>query len=438
MFLLKKIKIENHQNIVLDVTFLNIKETENKRPFSTLVLGENGTGKSFLLKTIADIFIFLDKMQTAKRKPRFRYEKFFIEYYIDKHKYEISRISGSEILCKCDNLDVDFHAIKLPSSVLAVAFMVNDKFLFVDEHKQEENIYKYLGVRKTSNATYTSSVCDRVIECVTQIIEDGLLKEMSTVLSVLHFDQMIDISFTNASDKKKTIVKEVKVDCLDLLNNPFEKEQIAHDKICHLLKRKIIIPSQIFFYKNGEKIDFESCSSGEKHMIFALSGIMNNISKNSLVLIDEPEISLHPEWQIKYISLLKKVFENYSECHFILASHSHYLVSDLKEDTSSIVTLTKLNEKTPYAELLPYSTYAWSAENIIYNIFGLRTTRNYYFESDLHKLLSCMQKNELTREELNEIRELATKLKKYIYNDEDPLALIIRQAEGFLKCIHES
>ena len=173
-------------------------------------------------------------------------------------------------------------------------------------------------------------------------------------------------------------------------------------------------------------------------MIFALSGVMNNISKNSLVLIDEPEISLHPEWQIKYISLLKKVFENYSGCHFILASHSHYLVSDLKEDTSSIVTLTKLNEKTPYAELLPYSTYAWSAENIIYNIFGLRTTRNYYFESDLHKLLSCMQKNELTREELNEIRELATKLKKYIYNDEDPLALIIRQAEGFLKCIHES
>lgn len=173
-------------------------------------------------------------------------------------------------------------------------------------------------------------------------------------------------------------------------------------------------------------------------MIFALSGIMNNISKNSLVLIDEPEISLHPEWQIKYISLLKKVFKNYSGCHFILASHSHYLVSDLQEDTSSVVTLKKKNEKAPEAELLPYSTYAWSAENIIYNVFGLRTTRNYYFESDLHKLLMGMQKTEMTKEDFEEVKRLTDKLKKYIYNDEDPLDLIVKQAEGFLKCSHEN
>lgn len=437
MFLLRKIKVENHQNIVLDVTFLEVKENENEQPFSTLILGENGTGKSFLLKTIADIFIFLDKMQTTKRKPRFRYEKFYVEYYLDKSKFEVSRNSSSKIMCKCDGVDIDFHEIKLPSSVLAVAFMVNDKFLFVDEHKQGESIYKYLGVRKTSNATYTSSVCDRVIESVTQIIKDGLLKEMSTVLNVLHFDQTIDIRFKNAADKRKNIVKQIKVDCSDTINNPFEKECIGNDKVCDLIKRKKIVPAQIFFYKNGEKIDFESCSSGEKHMIFALSGIMNNISLNSLVLIDEPEISLHPEWQTKYISLLKKVFGSYFGCHFILASHSHYLVSDLQESTSSIVTLTKETDKIPHAELLPYSTYALPAENIIYNIFGLRTTRNYYFESDLHKLLTCMQSKELSRKELKEVRELTSKLKKYIYNEDDPLALIISQAEGFLKCTQE-
>ena len=69
MFLLKKIVVENHQNTVLDVTFIDNQQKENEQPFSTLILGENGTGKSFLLKTIADIFIFLDKMPTSKRKP---------------------------------------------------------------------------------------------------------------------------------------------------------------------------------------------------------------------------------------------------------------------------------------------------------------------------------------------------------------------------------
>ena len=63
MFLLKKIVVENHQNTVLDVTFLDNQQKEQEQPFSTLILGENGTGKSFLLKTIADIFIFPPKVK---------------------------------------------------------------------------------------------------------------------------------------------------------------------------------------------------------------------------------------------------------------------------------------------------------------------------------------------------------------------------------------
>ena len=172
-------------------------------------------------------------------------------------------------------------------------------------------------------------------------------------------------------------------------------------------------------------------------MIFAFSGILNAISENSLILIDEPEISLHPEWQIQYISLLKKVFEKYRGCHFILASHSHYLVSDLQGDTSSIVTLSKENNIWPKAELLNFDTYAWSAENIIYNVFGLRTTRNYYFESDLRKLLSMIQAEDCTDIDINKIIELTEKMKKYIYNEDDPLCAIVNQAEVFIECIQK-
>ena len=69
------------------------------------------------------------------------------------------------------------------------------------------------------------------------------------------------------------------------------------------------------------------------------TNIFNNISRNSIVLIDEPEISLHPNWQIKYISFLKKVFAEYNSCHFIIASHSHYMVSDLNPENSSLITV---------------------------------------------------------------------------------------------------
>ena len=49
-----------------------------------------------------------------------------------------------------------------------------------------------------------------------------------------------------------------------------------------------------------------------------------------------------------------------------------------------------------------------------------------------------MQKTEMTKEDFEEVKRLTDKLKKYIYNDEDPLDLIVKQAEGFLKCSHEN
>ena len=71
MFLLRKITIENHEKYIIEAKFIDDDEQGNEGVFSTLILGENGTGKSFLLKSIADIFIFLDKAQIYKRKPKF-------------------------------------------------------------------------------------------------------------------------------------------------------------------------------------------------------------------------------------------------------------------------------------------------------------------------------------------------------------------------------
>ena len=66
-----------------------------------------------------------------------------------------------------------------------------------------------------------------------------------------------------------------------------------------------------------------------------------------------------------------------------------------------------------------------------------RSELNYYFESDLHKLLSMIQSNDDSMNNREEIIKLTEKLKRFIYNEEDPLFLIIKQAEGFLKCTQD-
>ena len=183
-------------------------------------------------------------------------------------------------------------------------------------------------------------------------------------------------------------------------------------------------------YKKGKRYSFDESSSGEKHILYSFANIFNSINQNSIILIDEPEISLHPNWQIKYISFLKKVFSEYSSCHFIIASHSHYMVSDLNPDSSSLITVN-VDEEGKQFLTLDYSTYAWSAENILYNIFGVRTFRNYYFDMDVRELLYTISNNE--KEKLDRIRFLYDKLSKYILDEKDPLNQIIDEAKEYIR-----
>lgn len=68
MFLLKYLEVKEDEKEVLNIDFIGDREVDERPIFSTLILGENGTGKSFLLKTIVDIFIYISKAQIYKRK----------------------------------------------------------------------------------------------------------------------------------------------------------------------------------------------------------------------------------------------------------------------------------------------------------------------------------------------------------------------------------
>ncbi|MGU5731629.1 AAA family ATPase [Aeromonas jandaei] len=58
-----------------------------------------------------------------------------------------------------------------------------------------------------------------------------------------------------------------------------------------------------------------------------------------MVLIDEPEISLHPEWQETFIDLIYNAFSNYEKCHFIIATHSPLIISNLPKENCFILNM---------------------------------------------------------------------------------------------------
>jgi ABC-type transport system involved in cytochrome c biogenesis ATPase subunit len=94
--------------------------------------------------------------------------------------------------------------------------------------------------------------------------------------------------------------------------------------------------------EKGRAIPLPALSSGEQHLIVMFGHILfaSGLSAGGLVLLDEPEISLHPEWQITVTQALKKVAA-INNCRMLLATHSPTMIGD---DWSSEIALTRTPE----------------------------------------------------------------------------------------------
>ncbi|HDT5608655.1 AAA family ATPase [Klebsiella pneumoniae] len=125
-------------------------------------------------------------------------------------------------------------------------------------------------------------------------------------------------------------------------------EHVMHEML-YLMELNLLSIRDIYLYKkSGDEVILYEASSGEQCLLINTFGIANSIADNALILIDEPEVSLHPEWQEVYIELLMDVFSHKKGCHFIIATHSPQIISNLKKDNCFITTLE--NGKTYHAK----------------------------------------------------------------------------------------
>lgn len=148
------------------------------------------------------------------------------------------------------------------------------------------------------------------------------------------------------------------------------------------------------------------------------------VEDNSVIVIDEPEISLHPSWQYKYIHLLDTLLEDRTGCHVIIATHSHFLVSDLPLERSRVVVFKDSNSEELEVDYIEGDTYGMSAEQVILDVFGLPSTRNYYLSLELSEALKIIARGELNDQRLIELKERFSSYLPSLTKD-DPLASVI-------------
>lgn len=182
--------------------------------------------------------------------------------------------------------------------------------------------------------------------------------------------------------------------------------------------------SNVILHKNGCDITSDEMSSGEFAMlstVLSISAAAND--SHTLVLLDEPELSLHPNWQMTLIDNLDRALEN-KICHLLIATHSHMLVSDLPMKRSSVTQLDKDEKECLTATAISECTYGWSAEEVLLKVFKTATDRNRYFGERIGKLLEKMGNNAIKPKEVkNELRELQ-EISMHL-SDIDPMKMIL-------------
>lgn len=72
----------------------------------------------------------------------------------------------------------------------------------------------------------------------------------------------------------------------------------------------------------GGAVDLTHTSSGQQQMLCSIFGLASALEDDAIVLIDEPELSLHPRWQMSFFKHLEAALAGVVACHVIIATHS--------------------------------------------------------------------------------------------------------------------
>jgi len=78
---------------------------------------------------------------------------------------------------------------------------------------------------------------------------------------------------------------------------------------------------------SGQQLPLESLSSGEQHELVLHYDLLFRVAPNTVVLIDEPELSLHVAWQKRFLPELLEIVK-LSEFDAVVATHSPFIVGD--------------------------------------------------------------------------------------------------------------
>ncbi|MBP5628881.1 MAG: AAA family ATPase [Bacteroidaceae bacterium] len=130
-------------------------------------------------------------------------------------------------------------------------------------------------------------------------------------------NQMIEILTRGGADAQQEAmqVSRAKTDFHDTIDSLFSETMKTIDRTSN----------ELTFLQYGERLSPYRLSSGEKQMLIILLTVLLQNNQPYVLLMDEPEASLHIEWQQRLVTIIRKMNPN---AQIILTTHSPALIMD--------------------------------------------------------------------------------------------------------------
>lgn len=331
-----------------------------------LLVGENGSGKTTIFEII---FNALSGNKQYFENLNLTQIKLELQKDNEIYKVTVQKNNKIEILIndKVADLDDEFFkkqkVVYLPAEVSFTEYNINSPIIL-----KEENRDLKLDANKISKDFKIFLINEKILDL--NDIANGNYQNATRILKLKEL-------FNDFFEDKKFIDVDV---------NTYEP---------------------IFELKETKKIiTLDKLSSGEKQIFYKGGALLQYTKKNSvIVLLDEPETSLHPEWQQKILNFYKNIN---TDNQYIFATHSAHIVACCNKE--KIRLLVKEKDYIILKYVLN-ETYGASNEELLYNIFDLNSVRNLEIQKDIDEYKELFyRKDSLNEDERKRLEELKQKL----------------------------
>jgi predicted ATP-binding protein involved in virulence len=362
----------------------HIKEKRGKPLDKICFIGQSATGKTGLLELIyKDINSFLKTELDEDGNIWINFTDFNCNFKIQNKNdifeyihgvylknnvpYDKTKKTTSWLGYLFEETESIFYFTSELLSSINIKIFEEDSVLLIEKNKQNSNLQENHIYKQTFNEDIDEQTWISLLKSNLEYLQNFL--QFATEL--INSGNVLDNSSQKKVDTWKLNNNNPLIEFSEKFNIVLEKIQLEVD----LINTKNIIPLKHKI--TGENVPIKNISTGTKHLLLTALPLFKLNTKESIILIDEPERSLYPDMQMD----LMEYYQNLApEAQFIVATHSPFIAASFGPEERFILYF---DEDGKVAIRRGTSPIGDDPNDMLKNDFGI----NYYnkFGEDAYK-----------------------------------------------------